>query len=180
MSLVFSKEVKDSNGRSKYIYKSKLFVSRWWWNVRNDRCLLNYFNWMKNYAFKAFECYRCSWKVWLVFNCSTLENTSTVNVIVTTWITWDSFKPQNQTLFGAREFKLAILLQWQSEPFRRLPDSPVTFLMTNIFLPRHQSWGWQSMLKETPVSLLYGWDAPQLLTTRLCSRWNTLPVIYYI
>lgn len=27
MSLVFSKEVKDSNGRSKYIYKSKLFVS---------------------------------------------------------------------------------------------------------------------------------------------------------
>lgn len=26
MSLVFSKEVKDSNGRSKYIYKSKLFV----------------------------------------------------------------------------------------------------------------------------------------------------------
>lgn len=28
MSLVFSKEVKDSNGRSKYIYKSKLFVSR--------------------------------------------------------------------------------------------------------------------------------------------------------
>lgn len=31
MSLVFSKEVKDSNGRSKYIYKSKLFVSRWWW-----------------------------------------------------------------------------------------------------------------------------------------------------
>lgn len=40
MSLVFSKEVKDSNGRSKYIYKSKLFVSRWWWNVRNDRCLV--------------------------------------------------------------------------------------------------------------------------------------------
>ncbi len=34
MSLVFSKEVKDSNGRSKYIYKSKLFVSRWWWNKR--------------------------------------------------------------------------------------------------------------------------------------------------
>lgn len=32
MSLVFSKEVKDSNGRSKYIYKSKLFVSRSWWN----------------------------------------------------------------------------------------------------------------------------------------------------
>lgn len=30
MSLVFSKEVKDSNGRSKYIYKSKLFVSRSW------------------------------------------------------------------------------------------------------------------------------------------------------
>lgn len=28
MSLVFSKEVKDSNGRSKYIYKSKLYVSR--------------------------------------------------------------------------------------------------------------------------------------------------------
>lgn len=28
MSLIFSKEVKDSNGRSKYIYKSKLFVSR--------------------------------------------------------------------------------------------------------------------------------------------------------
>lgn len=27
MSLVFSKEVKDSNGRSKYLYKSKLFVS---------------------------------------------------------------------------------------------------------------------------------------------------------
>lgn len=27
MSLIFSKEVKDSNGRSKYIYKSKLFVS---------------------------------------------------------------------------------------------------------------------------------------------------------
>lgn len=27
MSLVFSKEVKDSSGRSKYIYKSKLFVS---------------------------------------------------------------------------------------------------------------------------------------------------------
>lgn len=26
MSLVFSKEVKDSNGRSKYLYKSKLFV----------------------------------------------------------------------------------------------------------------------------------------------------------
>lgn len=26
MSLIFSKEVKDSNGRSKYIYKSKLFV----------------------------------------------------------------------------------------------------------------------------------------------------------
>lgn len=31
MSLVFSKEVKDSNGRSKYIYKSKLFVSRRRW-----------------------------------------------------------------------------------------------------------------------------------------------------
>lgn len=30
MSLVFSKEVKDSNGRSKYIYKSKLFVSTQW------------------------------------------------------------------------------------------------------------------------------------------------------
>lgn len=29
MSLVFSKEVKDSNGRSKYLYKSKLFVSLW-------------------------------------------------------------------------------------------------------------------------------------------------------
>lgn len=29
MSLIFSKEVKDSNGRSKYIYKSKLFVSTW-------------------------------------------------------------------------------------------------------------------------------------------------------
>ena len=28
MSLVFSKEVKDSNGRSKYLYKSKLFVSK--------------------------------------------------------------------------------------------------------------------------------------------------------
>lgn len=28
MSLVFSKEVKDSNGRSKYLYKSKLFVRR--------------------------------------------------------------------------------------------------------------------------------------------------------
>lgn len=27
MSLVFSKEVKDSSGRSKYLYKSKLFVS---------------------------------------------------------------------------------------------------------------------------------------------------------
>ena len=27
MSLVFSKEVKDSNGRSKYLFKSKLFVS---------------------------------------------------------------------------------------------------------------------------------------------------------
>lgn len=27
MSLVFSKEVKDSNGHSKYLYKSKLFVS---------------------------------------------------------------------------------------------------------------------------------------------------------
>lgn len=27
MSLIVSKEVKDSNGRSKYIYKSKLFVS---------------------------------------------------------------------------------------------------------------------------------------------------------
>ena len=27
MALVFSKEVKDSNGRSKYLYKSKLFVS---------------------------------------------------------------------------------------------------------------------------------------------------------
>lgn len=39
MSLVFSKEVKDSNGRSKYIYKSKLFVSRWWWNGRNGSCL---------------------------------------------------------------------------------------------------------------------------------------------
>lgn len=31
MSLVFSKEVKDSNGRSKYLYKSKLFVSLWIW-----------------------------------------------------------------------------------------------------------------------------------------------------
>lgn len=29
MSLVFSKEVKDSNGRSKYLYKSKLFVRDW-------------------------------------------------------------------------------------------------------------------------------------------------------
>jgi hypothetical protein len=26
MSLVFSKEVKDSNGHSKYLYKSKMFV----------------------------------------------------------------------------------------------------------------------------------------------------------
>lgn len=41
MSLIFSKEVKDSNGRSKYIYKSKLFVSRRWCTVRNERYLDN-------------------------------------------------------------------------------------------------------------------------------------------
>lgn len=35
MSLVFSKEVKDSSGRSKYLYKSKLFVSI---GVRNCQC----------------------------------------------------------------------------------------------------------------------------------------------
>lgn len=42
MSLVFSKEVKDSNGRSKYIYKSKLFVSRWWLRSSAPRVLLQY------------------------------------------------------------------------------------------------------------------------------------------
>lgn len=43
MSLVFSKEVKDSSGRSKYLYKSKLFVSMGprgggvagWWGQAN-------------------------------------------------------------------------------------------------------------------------------------------------
>lgn len=40
MSLVFSKEVKDSNGRSKYLYKSKLFVS----NVLLDYIAFCFFN----------------------------------------------------------------------------------------------------------------------------------------
>lgn len=35
MSLVFSKEVKDSSGRSKYLYKSKLFVSI---DLQNCKC----------------------------------------------------------------------------------------------------------------------------------------------
>lgn len=39
MSLVFSKEVKDSNGRSKYIYKSKLFVRVFSSRLHGDQTL---------------------------------------------------------------------------------------------------------------------------------------------
>jgi hypothetical protein len=49
MSLVFSKEVKDSSGRSKYLYKSKLFVSICLQNSKSigNKIATFFFRWKK-------------------------------------------------------------------------------------------------------------------------------------
>lgn len=56
MSLVFSKEVKDSNGHSKYLYKSKLFVSNW--HTHGWASFFPYVVWLQTFTciFVIFTC----------------------------------------------------------------------------------------------------------------------------
>lgn len=58
MSLVFSKEVKDSSGRSKYIYKSKLFVSM------AEQLII--FTELSRIGFTKLRWLKCAWKTWTV------------------------------------------------------------------------------------------------------------------
>lgn len=75
MSLVFSKEVKDSNGRSKYLYKSKLFVSN---VVFCQTVLLLFFSQLHHLRSQS----RCAVKhdLWMVlgsYGCRMLRHTMT-------------------------------------------------------------------------------------------------------
>lgn len=76
MSLVFSKEVKDSNGRSKYLFKSKLFVS----NIPFDPSILFLF-FPTNYDSREIDKMYCETYLWTMlgsYGCIT-HNVKTTN-----------------------------------------------------------------------------------------------------